>query len=71
MIPQALPVTIPPPDARSRGVYQTPYSTLTTGIALLIFEVPRRPQKRAGENRSLETRRTHVTPSPHPDGSPW
>ncbi len=38
MTPQALPVTIAPPDSRSSAVYQTPDSALTAGIGLLIFE---------------------------------
>jgi broad specificity phosphatase PhoE len=45
MTPQALPVTILPPDSRADEVYQTPDSALTAGIASSIFE-PGEPMSR-------------------------
>ena len=45
MTPQALPVTVPPPDSRSNPFYQTPDSALTAGIGSSIFE-PGEPMKR-------------------------
>ncbi len=45
MTPQALLVTIPPPDSRADEVYQTPDSALTAGIGSSIFE-PGEPMSR-------------------------